>query len=314
MKAILLTIWGVCLSLAIAAQNETAVVLHAVGQVQYFSTPKAAPKRVYPGLELQTSGRIRCLKGGSAKILYQGCTFSISGGRLQEISEVVKAATTSTQLGFTGRFWNFITESMQESESTEKLKKHHRRYMSKTSGSIKGYATTEHAIATSLLTMGKLPAANITFKWRNTKGSGPYTFMLTTENGAVVAHLLTRDTFLTLDLEQLAMDFQGEYQWTVTRNNGQESSATLPFALTSKAVETAEQSLDKQEEFKTANASEQRLMVAYLLEQENCFYNANEVYQNLLAAEPQNILVSRLYAAFLARMDLLPEGNRLIVH
>lgn len=312
MKAIILTIWGVCLGMALAAQNPTAVVLHVTGQVQYFSSANAAPKKVYPGLEMQTSGRIRCQKGGSAKILYQGNTFNVTGGRLQEIGEIVKAATTASQMGFTGRFWSFITESVQESESTEKLQKHHRRYMSKTSASIKGYAQREHAIATSFMTMGKLPAATVTFKWRHTPGTAPYTFRLTTETGDPVAQLLTRDTVLTLDLEQLALDFQGEYQWTVVREDGKESSAPVPFELVSNMEEKARKSLSLQNDYKTADNTEQRLMIAYYLEQENSFYSANEVYEQLLASQPNNALLRRLYASFLARMDMLPEGVDLL--
>jgi hypothetical protein len=215
-------------------------------------------------------------------------------------------------MGFTGRFWSFITESVQESESTEKLQKHHRRYMSKTSASIKGYAQQEHTIATSFMTMGKLPAATVTFKWRHTPGTTPYTFRLTTDTGDPVAQLLTRDTVLTLDLEQLALDFQSEYQWTVVRENGKESSAPVPFELVANTEEKARKSLSLQNDYKSADNTEQRLMIAYYLEQENSFYSANEVYEQLLGSQPDNVLLRRLYASFLARMDMLPEGMDLL--
>ncbi|MBL7825873.1 MAG: tetratricopeptide repeat protein [Saprospiraceae bacterium] len=313
MRTILLTLLSACFSLSLVSQtNSNPVVLHSSGQVQYFATAGAAPKKVYPGLQLQVSGKIRCLKGGSAKLLYQGKAYIVSGARTQDISEVVKANVKATQIGFTGRFFNFITESLQESESTEKLQKHHRRYMGKNSASIKGFSSKQFEIVTPLVLTGKLPAAKVTFKWRNTTGSGPYTFQLCDESGNIVASLLAKDTLVTLDLEELAMNFEAEYTWQVTRNDGKSSSAPMPFELTRQTQEKAQKDLEIVSSCDDCSDSEKRLMLAYFLEQENQFYQAADIYNAMLEKDPNSTLTRRLFAAFMARMNQLSEGEKLI--
>jgi hypothetical protein len=313
MKAILFSMLVLCLSSLATAQNNTAIVLHNIGQVQYMSSKNASAARIYPGMELSLNGKIRCLKGGSAKLLYKGQTFNVSSGRLQDISEVVKSASSGSQMGFTGRFWSFITESVQESESTEKLQKHHQRYMSKTSAAIKGYATKKQKADYALLLAGKLPAATVTFRWRTTPGVGAYQFLLADEKGKAVAALAVRDTMLTLDLEQLVLDYQGEYQWEVKRGQTEEPVIALPFTLmASNTTEMVRQKLSSEPAFQQASVEEQNLMMAYFLEQDQSFYSAALLYDKLLAQSPDNPLYRRLYATFLARMNMLAAAQTLL--
>lgn len=307
MKTIIFILGGICFQLNLFAQQVT--VLHTFGTVQYFTPNKLTPSRVYPGMRLQTAGKIKSVKGGSAKLLYKGSTFVIKSSRPLLVAEVVKAAKPASQMSFTGRFWNFITESVEEGESSERLQQHHKEYLNKNSAAIKGYASKDFTIGTSMLTVGKLPNATVTFKWRNVPGTGPYTFALMEANGNVVANLHARDTVITLDLDQLQMDIQGDYYWNVHRNNKNDCSINIPFKLIdanySKQIET----LSKYAEYQSANPVEQKLMLAYLLEQENANFQANELYNDLLKLEPENRLVKVIYSTFLARMDLMNEAN-----
>ena len=185
--------------------------------------------------------------------------------------------------------------------------------MGKNSASIKGFSTKNFDIVTPLVTMGKLPAARVTFKWRSTTGTGAYTFQLMTGSGDILAELLARDTFVTLDLDELAMDIQAEYQWQVTRNDGKTSSAVIPFELTKNTTEKAEADLEKQTDDKALTPMEKKLMLAYFLEQERYWYQANAVYEQLLSTvQPDDVLVRKMYATFMARMNMLPEGQKMI--
>ena len=58
--------------------------------------------------------------------------------------------------------------------------------------------------------------------------------------------------------------------------------------------------------FLEASAEEKQHMLANRLEEERCFYDANEAYEKLLATAPNNLLLRRMYAAFLARMVMVP--------
>lgn len=305
------TLFLVCCFLLIqsglSAQKEV-IVLHVTGQVQYYAQYGAKPVLMYPGLELDLKGKMRCKGSASAKLLYNGGTFVVSGTKFKDIQDVVKASGGASQMSFTGRFFNFVTESVKEGETREKLEKHHRRYMSKTSGGIKGYAKPGYAIIPLLLTIGKLPSANVIFKWRNTPGEGPYTFNLLGSGGQAVAKVLVRDTFITLDLEQLALNLDEEYNWKVTRGDSAKS-LPVPFMVCPASTMDKQNEISQEAVFKTATPTEQQLMLAYSLEQESCFYSANQTYAHLLAADPDNLLLRKMYATFLARRDMLPEAN-----
>lgn len=297
-----------CLSnLRILAQG-TAYVLHVSGQVEYYSRHGAQAQSVSPGMELDMKGKIRCKGSGSAKLLSNGRTTLVSGGKMRDLKDIVGAGESST--GFTGRFLNFVEESVEGSNSDEKLKEHHRQFMNKASGGVKGYASNDYAIKPLLLASGKLPAGPVTFQWRKTAGDGPYTFSLLIPGGHPIAQVQVSDTAVTLDLKQLALDTDEVYEWSITRGNG-EKSAAIPIEIAPQSMETAQKAVASSPYYKTASASEQQIMLAYNCEQDQCFYSAGQVYAALSAAEPENALLRRVYAAFLARMDMLPEAVKM---
>ena len=185
--------------------QEKAHVLHVNGQIEYYAQHGAKPILLTPGMELDMKGKIRCKGTASAKLLCNGRTALVSGNKMRDLEEVVGAKSGESSTGFTGRFLNFVEESVQESDSEEKLKKHHQQNMNKASGGIKGYANKEYTIIPSLLASGKLPASIVTFKWRSVAGDGPYTFSLLVSGANNVAQMLVTDTLITLYLKQLAV-------------------------------------------------------------------------------------------------------------
>ncbi len=312
MKNCTLSLLMLLFHIGLAAQQEV-IVFRVSGQVQYFTHHGATPVLLQPGMELGLSGKLRCKGSATAKLLYKGSTYNLSGSNMRDVQEVVKAGKEASQMSFTGRFFSFITESVKDSERKEKLQKHHRRYMNKASGGVKGYATPDYAISALLLTTGKLPAANVIFKWRNTAGEGPYTFRLFATNGDQVAQILVRDTAITLDLEQLSIDIFAEYAWNITRGASLKSAA-MSFEVCPDKAKEVEKEISQDADFIAADPVEQQLMLAYALEEEHCFYETNRIYAELYGANPDNPLLRKLYASFLARMDMLPEAITLMGH
>ncbi|MDX1912351.1 MAG: hypothetical protein SFV22_12735 [Saprospiraceae bacterium] len=302
---------GLILLFTKLSAQEATHVLHVSGQVQYYAQHGAKPALVKPGMSLGLSGKLRCKGAATAKLLYNGKTFVVSGGKMRNLSEIVKNGQNGSNMGFTGRFFDFLTESIKEGDNKEQLQKHHRRYMNKTSGGIKGYAKQEYAIAPLLVTSGNLPSANVIFKWRNIRGDGPYTFLLLAETGKPVAQILTRDTAITLDLDQLAISLDEEYQWSVTRGGGAAKSVGVPFYHNPQAVANSLANLTQDPAYQSASELEQQLMQAYALEENRCYFSADQIYARLLATDSENLLLRKTYATFLARMDMLPEANEL---
>lgn len=287
------------------AQTEISV-LHVSGQMQYFANQASKPVNLYPGMLLNIGGKIRGKGASSVKLVYEGMPIVVSGTKMRDLEEVVKTAAQTSQMSFTGRFFNFLNESVKEGVTDEKLKKHHRRYMTKSSGGIKGWAKADYAIRPLLITTGKLPKANVIFKWRNTPGEGPYTFHLLNEQNAWVAQLIVRDTCITLDLDQLALNLDEEYHWSVERGESKKSVA-IPFELCPTHPESI--ALSHEPAYQAAGPAERAYMELFWLEEERYFYSAYQAYRDLMEAEPHNPLLQRMYATFLARLDMLPEAE-----
>ncbi len=185
--------------------------------------------------------------------------------------------------------------------------------MNKASGGVKGYANKAYAITPLLYASGKLPSSNVTFKWHSVAGDGPYTFSLLVSGGNTLAQVLVVDTAITLDLKQLPLNPDEAYEWSVTRGSTAKSTA-VSVEISPQSVETAQKSISGLPYYLSASPFEQQIMLAYTYEEGNLYYSANEVYAALLSAEPDNQLLRRLYAAFLARMDMLPEAIALSRH
>lgn len=296
-----------CLSAVHLHAQEHVNVLHVSGQVEYYSQQGAKAVLISPGMELNINGKIRCKGASTAKLLSNGRTALVSGNKMHNLQDLVGAKAGEGNTGFTGRFLDFVEESVEESDSEEKLKKHHRQHMNKASGGVKGYASQAYTITPLLFASGKLPLSAVTFKWRSVAGDGPYTFSLLVPGEKPVAQLLVADTLATLDLKQLALSTDEAYEWSVTRGATAKSPA-VSVEIDPQNMETAQNSISRLPYYSSASPIEQQIMLAYAYEENNCYYSANQVYTALRTAEPGNQLLHRLYAAFLARMDMLPEA------
>ncbi|HLP94442.1 MAG TPA: hypothetical protein VK168_10430 [Saprospiraceae bacterium] len=310
MRTILFFLLHFCVVHYVTAQS-TVMVLHVAGQVQYLPHYGAKPVNLAPGDELDIKGKIRCKGNGSARLVYEGTPITVTGTKMRDVEEIVKTAAKSSEMSFTGRFFNFLNESLKEGVTDEKLKKHHRRYMNKTSGGIKGFATPEATIKALLTTTGKLPQANVIFKWRKVPGSGPYLFVVQDARQKTVAQLLLRDTLVVLDLDHLALNLDEEYTWSVTRGE-KDRSAQIPFEICPATSLDQQTDLSHEKTYQSASETEKQLMLAYRLEEERFFYAAQKTYQDLLQHHPDNAVFRRMYATFLARLDMLPEAETLI--
>ncbi|MCC7246217.1 MAG: hypothetical protein IT269_11100 [Saprospiraceae bacterium] len=306
MKFSLLTVLCFLMFLPLFAQKAT--VLHCSGRVNYYAASGASPKKLYPGMELSPTGRLRCNKGASAKLLYNKKSFLVKSTQFQDVAELLQVNDNSSSLGFGGRFLNFLTESIHESESTDKLQENHRRYMNKAGAAIKGYSSKEYTITTDLLTSGVLPAESVRFTWGKLPGASPYKFALMDESGNVYAQIQARDTFITLDLSELGIKRGPVYQWQVCQDEQINCSAPMTFELDPASHAKALDAIEKSADYQSASDAEKQLMLAYQLEQNRAYYQANRYYQRLLKKEPENQLYRRLYSAFLMRTNRLNES------
>lgn len=312
MRTIVITICCFLLQAGLAAQQQITVIS---GQVYYYPQAVSKPILKIAGTQFELKGKLRCKGSESAKLVYNGHYFVVSGSKMRNVQDVVNASVRASEMSFTGRFYNFLYESVKEGDNPENVKKYHRKYMD-SRGGVKGYARDKLTIIPLLHSSGipekrgKLPPAKVLFNWRNVAGEGPYTFTLLSFQGQVIAQILVRDTAVTLDLDQLSLNLDEEYTWSVTRDKAK--SYKVRFEMCPANVVDRLTDLSHEPDFQKASPQEQQLMLAYRLEEEECFYAANQIYAQLHEAAPDNPLILKLYATFLARMDMLPEASTLL--
>lgn len=293
------------------AQETTVTATHTIGIVEYFKQTGAPAQHVFPGMKMELSGSLRCKSNASVKLLYRGVAFENNSNKLMTLAELVGSVNTEGQADFTGRFWNFIHKSVEETDSEEKLKANHQSFMERTRGSKKGLGSHGYVISAIPLASGVLPLDVITFKWRKPADQAACVLEIRSTEGERLVYVQARDTIVSLDLRQMALQSAREYEWVVAQSDSS-TSAVLTFKLAPDIIQKADSKLKEDKGYQSASLEERQLMRAYYFEEAQCYYLADETYSALMAASPENKFIRMIYAAFLSRMDMLPEGQRLI--
>jgi hypothetical protein len=200
----------------LAAQADVVIIIHSTGKVWYYAPNQNEPKPIYPGARLEVDGKVRCEANANLKLLYDGKTIQVPGGKTYSLRDLTQQFSGGPNMGFTGRFWAFINGSMKETQDDKTLEENHRKHMESVRAGVKGYARQQYAIRSNLLFSGTLSAVPVTFQWtRGTPGQS-YMFWISSEKDRrMIVQAYTRDTFFQVDLSQLALDPGGSYEWVV---------------------------------------------------------------------------------------------------
>lgn len=315
MRNLLATICFICICQWVAAQNEITVV-HSSGKAQYYAPQQNTPQSIHPGLRLSLDGKVRVQSGTGVKVLYNGVTYTLKSGKLHLLRELEKKADKGTGMGFAGRFWSFLTNSLKQSQNEEVLEDNHRRYMESVHAGVSGFANKKYPIHASLLYSNNLSATAVTFRWSSVKNAPGSRFQISREtDGLVICVIHIRDSTLRLDLSQLALEPNEEYNWVILpamETSDGPRSEEFTFLFRPEGASKVLDDLRRQPEFNNAGPAEQRLMEAFALEEAGFLYDAFEIYATASSAHPDNLLVRDSRAAFLARMDLLEEARGLL--
>lgn len=303
--AILLLLGGL-----VFAQGDV-VVVHSHGTVSYYPPGQKDAKRVYPGMRMSIQGSVRCQAGGSVKILYNAKTLTLSDGKLYSLTELDKQMTTSQGIGFGARFWSFMMGSMQQTKDSKTLEENHRRYMESVYAGIKGFSQAEYAIQAGRLYAGKFGTELVTFRWSGMPTGQALRFRIM-QGEYVVISAQVRDSLLTIDLGQLALEPDVIYQWQVRASDDTATSprsAITPFLYDPVGQAAVLEKLYKDHEYQHALPIEQALMRAFAYEDAGFLYAASEVYTSATDTWPKDVFLRDAHAAFLARMDFLPNAR-----
>ncbi len=298
-----------------AAAQESVVVIYASGPVYYRSGQSAGNKKIYAGQTLPLQGVLRCERGGLAKLRFEGKVHQLTEGRTYNLGELAANQDAATG-GFARRFWNFLMESVRNTDSNENLERYHQRYMERASGSIRGWAEREYQLAAQPFPNGRIgDGESLQFNWSRFTADSTYVLQVLAGDGSTLLYWRTRDTTLEVDGGQLALLPGDAYEWTVFAGKvapGAPQSATYYFTYVPAEAERILRQLETDPDYRQALPLEQALMRAQVLEEADFFNAARLSYETALREWPDDLLLRRVYAGFLARVGELPAGQRLL--
>ncbi|MEO6759232.1 MAG: hypothetical protein ABIO24_07235 [Saprospiraceae bacterium] len=294
----------------LTAQTNITVT-YTSGKVYYYPPNQAKPVAIYAGKTLSSEGKVRCDAKAKVKLLCNGKIFEFSETKVHPLAELAQESKSPGTLNFAGRFWKFLSGSMEGSEDENHLKEQEE---SQHAG-VKGWGTGDYAIQTDRVLDGNFSDQAVEFKWTAPAGT-LCCFRLTRQSDeALVLEAWTQGNVLHLNPAELALEDGGRYEWQISTAQKEATapkSRKMSFVYQPKLAARALTEAGAQPAFQTATPVEQALMKCFALEDKGFSYDASRQYAQLAADKPDNGLVKRAYAAFLARMGQLEAASALI--
>lgn len=270
-------------------------------------------QRVFSGINLPAEGKLFMKSGSWANFLYQEQKKRLEGPATIDLEELAQAIESEEKSTFMGRFWNFLSNSVNQTNDTPKLEKYHKEYLTNARGGISGYVSKKLAIQAPIYFSEIIGESFVQFQWDSISVQEGYTFMIESEeNGQVIFKANTRNHHLSINLDELLIDETGVYSWKVaaTLTDGKQvSSPTFLFSYAPQEVSSYMLDLQADDDYRDLEPFEQQLFLLQQLEEEGFYHSAYTQYRGLLEEEPENLLYKRLFAAFLARMNALDQAK-----
>lgn len=271
-----------------------------------------ASMRVFPGMQLATSGSLLLESGKTISLVYNGQKIDINGPRQVALNDLTSTPTTEEN-SFLGRFWNFVSSSVSKTESPQEVETYHQKYMTNTVAGIRGFGDKAYAISVPIQFTETLSGDFLPLYWTNDTIQA-YTVEITAETDQnLVLKMLTNTNQVQLALHALALNKDQVYNLKISATHNDElNSGSIRFSYEPEMVNNYLEELKTEKEYQELNAEEQLLYLCWELENERYFNAAYEHYQQLLASSPGNAFYQNVFAAFLARMNDLTTAKALI--
>ena len=336
-KSIVLTLWMFGWIVSSHAQNENPiVVMGAQGKISY-QAPGYSSKKISPGVLFKSAGTLT-LKANSNITLFAGGQFqTIQGPKTAALKDVFADQAGLVKINFERGFEQYLIGAMDLAANPENPKDAWGTIVGKKGsgdgwgtivgkkgsgdgwgtivgkkGSGDGWGTIvgkkgsgdgwggKGKTINSITPFGKIRPGSKLFQWSKPEGAQNYQLEIKNGKGEVILKASTQDTFLTVNLDPAQFKEGQQYVWQV-------SSAELksnPLALeigTSQSLSSEVQKAETAESYAKNTATVQGLMRGVALEQGEWYSDAAQVYRDLQKAEPNNLLVKLMHAAFWMR-------------
>lgn len=306
-------------SLPTFAQADV-VVINSKGKIWYQNTAQSAKKSLVPGQKIKAIGALLLDPGSQITLLSKGKTYRLSESGKHDLDLLIPSESEN-KMGFGSRFWSFLTDGLINSDNQKSLDQYHKQHMS-VAGGVKGFTGAERALNSLLPTYGKLVPGIIDFQWTAIeKGNVIYQFDITEVAGnTLIYRALYQTATVQVDLRRLALRDQQNYHWQVrvldkktkSQIDSIPPSEAFAFQFVLDPAPPIATALDEVDGYEEANEFDQSWMEAIAMEQEGFPYMAYRRYLKLKLANPNDLLIKKLFASFLVRQDQMSAASELL--
>lgn len=307
-------------SFGAAQKGDAALVMRSTGEVRFDPGNGEDAFRVYSGNYLLADGRITLSPGATVEMVYEDRYREISKAGTFQVGKLFGEKQESE--GLMTRFFNFISNGVDQSKSRETLEKAYLKNQGNAQGNTRGLSTT--GLVGIRPFGGKLSSAFYSFTWPAYPDADHYEFsILDARTGDFLITAIVSGTVFRINPGQLELMDGDQYTWecrAVTSSGDSGSTGLLSrgapkielagilFTYATTDFNALVESLRSELPGKEGTALYE-LSLAQALEDNGYLHDADYLYQSLIKQADKAGLMRQVYASFLARWNLRREAE-----
>lgn len=278
------------------AQDNFFRVITCKGEV-YHIDESDNKSIVVPGSKIEASGKLVLNEGSMIKIISKDRPQKLQSEGTYDLKELYYSGDVNS-MSFTGKFWNYLMEGLQKSDSKDDLKKYGNQLAA---GGIKGYnKSSNQGIEIVSPIYGKITSTPLQFEWKTEdEYTGKYSLVIYDSQKTEIYKQETSNISAQISHQDLQFS-QGTYFWKVTGKDI--STQLIPFQFDPLSEDKIAKKLNRISDYVEGDELEKSWITAVVFEMEGYDYNAGLKYKDLVEAYPNHLLFKRLYALHLVKM------------
>lgn len=323
MNKFILSLLTILFSCALYGQGSDApLVMNAEGEA-WFEGPNGKKSRVYTGIYLTGGGTLSLAASAKVEVIHKEKFVLLDKAGAYPLRSLFGKATGG---GFVKRFSNFVGQGLDQSASKAGLESAFQRNQSNAQGNTRGLG--DRGLFATAPFGGKLGPEFIHFQWPDDPDAMYYDFSIVDSlEEEIIFQARARGTSLGIDFSELELDSTTTYYWQASavsaskpmsglglgRRGAGKESMRIHFTTSEQKTTSILTELQGQPTYPVgANPGTRHLADAMELEALGFLYAADKSYQNGMKEVPDNPIVVRGYAAFLARWNRRIKAEKLL--
>ncbi len=297
-------------------QDASFMILNTSADDGIIYSDKGEDKQpVFSGTNLPAKGQLLLKEGTWVNVLFEGQKKRLTGPQVFNLPALAQKIKSENKSSFFSRFWVFLSNAVSRTNTNSNLEEYHQEFMN-ARAAVEGFGARKYEIGTPFYLSEVIGVDQLAFKWDSIATlKGTYTFSIQSREEVPILKATTLNNQLTLDLSELHLN-QGEvYEWKVTAIKPDSTyaySASMPFSYEPETVDAFIAKVKRHDNYQDFEDQEQQLFVLHELGRQSFRYDAYHYYTELLRENPDNLLIKKLFAAFLAENNALEEAKSVL--